>query len=258
MNGETRPILAKYIVRGKIVLKTGTTIGGPDTGISIGGIDKVLVRNPVTGEPYIPGSSLKGKMRSLLERLKRVQLKPFGSGRSTVRRHECSDPDCEICRLFGSSVKEENGKTNIPARIIVRDSHLTPESKEILENMETDLPYAEWKMENALDRITCHAAPRSIERIPAGSQFEFEIVYTAENPGHTEKDLENIVTSLELIEDDYIGASGSRGYGKVVFEIDEVVFKSEKYYTGQGGIVRKELKEKTLSELRKVLKELKG
>lgn len=236
-----KPILGKYIITGKIILKTGTRIGGTDTGISIGGIDNPIIRNPLTGEPYIPGSSLKGKMRSLLERLKKMPLETFGSGKNAVKRHECDNINCEICRLFGSSPKpeketekEKKEKMNIPARIIVRDSYLTEKSKEALESMETDVPYAEWKMENSLDRVTCHASPRSNERVPAGAEFSFEIVYTVEKQDDVGTDLENIITALELIEDDYIGSSGSRGYGKVKFKIDEVTFKSaEKYYIGE-------------------------
>lgn len=254
MNETTiRPILGKYIITGKIVLITGTRIGGTDTGISIGGIDNPIIRNPLNGEPYIPGSSLKGKMRSLLERLKKMPLGTFGSGRNAVRRHECTNTRCEICRLFGSSPKTEGEKANIPARIIVRDAYLTSESKEALESMETDVPYAEWKMENSLDRITCHASPRSNERVPAGTKFSFEIIYTAEEKEDINIDLKNIITALELIEDDYIGSSGTRGYGKVEFEIDKAIFKSEEYYTGEKEIISLDIKEKTLSELKQKL-----
>lgn len=249
-----RPILGKYIITGKITLKTGTRVGGTDTGISIGGMDNPIIRNPLTGEPYIPGSSLKGKMRSLLERLKKMPLSEFGTEKNKVKRHECTDTNCEICRLFGSSLKAESEKKNIPARIIVRDAHLTEESKEALESMETDVPYAEWKMENSLDRVTCHASPRSNERIPAGAEFSLEIVYTAEKENDIETDLKNIITALELIEDDYIGSSGSRGYGKVEFKIDQVVFKSEGYYADGKEETRSfDIKGKTLSEIKKVL-----
>ncbi len=257
---ETRPILAKYILTGKIILKTGTRIGGTDLGISIGGIDNPIIRNPLTGEPYIPGSSLKGKMRSLLERIKKAPLQSFGSGRNAVRRHECTNRDCEICRLFGSSTKSQNGeeRQNIPSRIIVRDAHLTEESKMRLENMETDVPYAEWKMENGLDRVTCHASPRSNERVPAGTEFSFEIIYTAENKDHVSKDLQNIVTLLELVEDEYIGSSGSRGYGKVQFQIEQFIIKPAEHYTELKEAKATELKEKTISELRQILSQVKG
>ncbi|MCS7175395.1 type III-A CRISPR-associated RAMP protein Csm3 [Pseudothermotoga sp.] len=253
-----KPILGKYIISGRIVLLSGTRVGGSDIGISIGGLDNPVIRNPLTGQPYLPGSSLKGKMRALLERLKKKELKLHGSGKNAIRRHECADTKCEICRLFGSSPKFNDEKTNIPSRIIVRDAHLTEESRESLERMETDAPYTEWKMENALDRVTCHASPRSFERVPANAEFSFEIIYTAEKADEIEEDLRNIFTALELIEDDYIGSSGSRGYGKVRFEVDRLIVKPESYYKGeQQNVISFDLKDKSVSRLKERVSELK-
>ncbi|HAA82220.1 MAG: CRISPR-associated RAMP protein, Csm3 family [Thermotoga petrophila] len=229
-----RPILGKYIIKGKIILETGLRIGGQELGVNIGGIDNPVIRNPLTGEPYIPGSSVKGKMRSLMERLLNLDI----SG-NKVRRHECEERECKVCRVFGSTSKEGN---NIPSRLLVRDAFLTEDSKTKLLSMETDLPYTEWKTENALDRVTCKADPRSFERIPAGAEFEFEIIYTAENENHIKEDLENIATALELLEDDYLGGNGSRGYGKVKFSIEKVIYKSAGYYKGEGTPVEKEVK----------------
>jgi CRISPR-associated protein Csm3 len=229
-----RPILGKYIIKGKIILETGLRIGGQELGVNIGGIDNPIIRNPLTGEPYIPGSSVKGKMRSLMERLLNLDI----SG-NKVKRHECEDRECKVCRVFGSTSKNGN---NIPSRLLVRDAFLTEDSKTKLLSMETDLPYTEWKTENALDRVTCKADPRSFERIPAGAEFEFEIIYTAENENHIKEDLENIATALELLEDDYLGGNGSRGYGKVKFSIEKVIYKSADYYKGEGTPVEKEVK----------------
>ncbi|MEJ5230201.1 MAG: type III-A CRISPR-associated RAMP protein Csm3 [Pseudothermotoga sp.] len=256
---QIRPILGKYIIKGKIFLKTGTRVGGSDLGISIGGIDNPIIRNPLNGEPYVPGSSLKGKMRSLLERLYKMPLQAYGTGRNAVKRHECTSKDCKICRLFGSSPRNEGDRANIPSRLIVRDAHLTMESKQMLETMETDVPYAEWKSENSLDRVTCHASPRSAERVPAGTEFEFELIYTAEDENHINEDLENIIKALELIEDDYIGSSGSRGYGKVEFKIEQLLFKSEDYYTGKGAQVKEaKVSGKALSQIKEELVKLRG
>lgn len=229
-----RPILGKYIIKGKIILETGLRIGGQELGVNIGGIDNPVIRNPLTGEPYIPGSSVKGKMRSLMERLLNLDI----SG-NKVRRHECEERECKVCRVFGSTSKNGN---NMPSRLLVRDAFLTEDSKTKLLSMETDLPYTEWKTENALDRVTCKADPRSFERIPAGAEFEFEIIYTAENENHIKEDLENIATALELLEDDYLGGNGSRGYGKVKFSIEKVIYKSAGYYKGEGTPVEKEVK----------------
>ena len=56
----------KIIISGKIIAESGIMIGGNNTAFEIGGTDKQVVRNPINKMPYVPGSSLKGKMRSLL------------------------------------------------------------------------------------------------------------------------------------------------------------------------------------------------
>jgi CRISPR-associated protein Csm3 len=234
-----RPILGKYIIKGKIILETGLRIGGQELGVNIGGIDNPVIRNPLTGEPYIPGSSVKGKMRSLMERLLALPLSSNTDEEEGIRKHECENRECKVCRVFGSTSKNGN---NMPSRLLVRDAFLTEDSKTKLLNMETDLPYTEWKAENTLDRVTCKANPRNFERIPAGAEFEFEIIYTAENENHIKEDLENIATALELLEDDYLGGNGSRGYGKVKFSIEKVIYKSADYYKGEGTPVEKEVK----------------
>lgn len=224
---ENKPVLGKLIIKGKIVLETGLHIGGTDTGIAIGGLDNPIVRNPLNNQPYIPGSSLKGKMRALFERIQNKKLKSIDK-EGKIKRHECSDPNCEVCRLYGSVDKD--GK-NLPSRLIFRDSYLDEESKEMLENMETDMPYSEIKSENAINRITAQADPRNIERIPKGVKFDFEIIYTNENKDHFKEDIESLITSMRLLEDDYLGGGGSRGNGKIRFEIKEVEYRSKDFYT---------------------------
>ncbi len=130
-----KPLLGKIILKGTIRCMTGLHIGGSDSELAIGGIDSTVIRNPLTQQPYIPGSSLKGKLRCLLERtLDKTFDHPGGSG---VYRHECTDPTCHVCRLFGSSAATRNGEEdNLPARIMVRDAHLTPESLGKLEKVE--------------------------------------------------------------------------------------------------------------------------
>ena len=63
---EELRLQGKYIIQGKIKVLTGLHIGGPTTGLNIGGVDNIVIKD-AKGKPYIPGSSLKGKMRSLLE-----------------------------------------------------------------------------------------------------------------------------------------------------------------------------------------------
>ncbi|KAF2955971.1 type III-A CRISPR-associated RAMP protein Csm3 [Marinitoga sp. 38H-ov] len=248
----TGKIIEKIIIKGEIELKSGLHIGGADFGISIGGIDSPVIRNPLTNEPYIPGSSLKGKMRSLLEKVLDVNFVTFGNCRNAVKRHECNDENCKVCRLFGSS----KDNISIPSKIIVRDAHLTKESKELLEKLDTDLPYTEWKTENSLDRITAAATPRQIERVPAGTKFEFEIVYNVEDINHKKEDLENIFKLLELVEEDYLGKGGSRGNGKVKFVIDKIIKKDREYFLNGNKskeIEYKESPKEVLNKLQEIL-----
>jgi CRISPR-associated protein Csm3 len=62
------PLLGKLKLTSNLVVKTGLHIGGGSMSLDIGGIDKAVVRDPLTKHPYLPGSSIKGKMRSILER----------------------------------------------------------------------------------------------------------------------------------------------------------------------------------------------
>jgi len=241
-------VLGKYIIRGNIRTLTGLRIGGSETGFDIGGVDNPVIRNPLNGQPFIPGSSLKGKMRATFEKLEKKTLNmEHTSGGKKIRRHECTDYSCSVCRVYGASEnKKDNSEVskNIPARLIVRDAFLTEESLKLLELMNTDTPYAEIKSENSLDRITAFSSPRSTERVPAGVEFGFEIIYTDvsyTNNGHgsekvngksfSKEDMLGILSVLEYIEEDYIGGSGSRGYGKVEFIISEITYKPAEYYT---------------------------
>jgi len=240
------PLLGKVRLNSTIALKTGLHIGGGGENLDIGGIDKPVIRDPLTRQPYLPGSSLKGKLRAILERLLNQPLnRVTRSGGILLYRHECDHTsrwfvnettihegaeDCPICRLFGSTgnndarVPNDNGESvkhkgaNKPARILVRDCHLVNESAEELKRIDTGLFMTEWKFENGLDRVTAAANPRQIERVPAGSLFNFELVYTVENVDQVQEDLKNIALALAILEDDALGGHGSRGYGKIVFQ----------------------------------------
>jgi len=224
-----KPLLGKVVISGKIYCETGLHIGAARESLEIGGLDAPVIRDPVSREPYIPGSSLKGKMRSLLEK---KEKKPFNRyGGQQVWRHECADPKCSVCRLFGSAGGREG--ENLPARLMVRDCYLTEESRENLGKIETGLQFTEWKFENSLDRITAASNPRQIERVPRGAEFLFEIIYNVEisDKEEVKEDLNNIMDLLSLLQDDYLGGHGSRGYGKVRFEVD--IFEGRKidFYT---------------------------
>lgn len=198
--------------------------------MKIGGVDLPVVRDPISEFPYVPGSSLKGKMRSLLERkMKKPINRNIGPNDEPVMIHACSDKNCEICRLFGSTPMKDEGE-NIPSRLAVRDLFLTDESKEKLEEIETGLRFTEWKFENAIDRITSAANPRQIERVPAGSFFKLEIIYTIEKKEDLKEDLKNLFTAMRLLEDDYLGGHGSRGYGKVKFKLSTIECRKGDWY----------------------------
>jgi CRISPR-associated protein Csm3 len=222
-----KPIKGKIFLSGKLVIKTGVHIGAAEGGLAIGGMDQPVVRDPLTREPYIPGSSLKGKLRSLLERSLDMEFNKNGG--NEIWRHECNETSCPVCRLFGAS-KIGRGGQNIPSRLQFRDAFLTEESRSNLSELEEGLPFTEWKTENSLDRVTCAAMPRNIERVPAGSVFKFEIVYTIDKDTDIKVDLDNLHAMLKLLEDDALGGGGSRGSGRVEVTIDSVILRRVSHY----------------------------
>lgn len=193
----------KIKITGTIEIKTGMHIGGDDSFSAIGAIDSPVVRDPLTRLPIIPGSTLKGKMRSLLARDKGA--KPVAGTRGF-------EGDCfELLRLFGSSSKESDatGTGMQMSRLQFSDCFLKnkEELPQIFEN----------KFENTIDRLTSIANPRQIERVVRGAQFGMEIIYNVEDAEQIEEDFANIRAGLSLIENDYLGGGGSRGNGRVTF-----------------------------------------
>ncbi|BCB96602.1 type III-A CRISPR-associated RAMP protein Csm3 [Dissulfurispira thermophila] len=223
-------ILGKVQINGKIKCLTGLHIGASKENMEIGAIDSPVVRDPVTRQPYIPGSSLKGKMRSLLERALSVELgiagttkrRNIGTRNNEIWIHVCDSAEdalqCPICRIFGST--GHNGGKNFPARLAVRDAYLTGDSVEKLSDIDTGLQYTEWKFENAIDRVTSAANPRQLERVPRGAEFDFELIYNVEDLHTVEEDLKNLALAIDLITLDSLGGHGSRGYGKVDIVIE--------------------------------------
>jgi len=227
-----KKLLGKILVKGKIICLTGLHIGSSKENMEIGAVDSPVVRDPVTREPYIPGSSLKGKMRALLE--KALGKTPERSMGENVKIHVCNKSDdaikCDVCRLFGSTGKNVNQEegTHFPARLIVRDAYLTKESVERLSDIDTGLQYTEWKFENAIDRITSSANPRQLERVPRGAEFEFELIYNVEDTKTFKNDIENLIFAIELLKLDALGGHGSRGYGKINIEIENIqIYKTD-------------------------------
>jgi len=236
---DNRMLLGKVVINGFVICETGMHIGASKENMEIGAIDAPVVRDPVTRQPYIPGSSLKGKLRALLEKALLISEKNLlkkrniGTEKNPLLIHVCDNSslasDCKLCRLFGSTAGKGDANNNFPSRLIVRDLYLTSESVERLTGIDTGLQYTEWKFENAIDRVTSAANPRQIERVPRGAEFKLEIIYDVENLDHLATDLKNLKLAFELLELDALGGHGSRGYGKVSLKIEKIEAMSVAY-----------------------------
>lgn len=207
-------------IRGELLLQTGLHIGSGRDAVEIGGVDSPVIKHPHTQQPYIPGSSLKGKLRSLLEwALGRVdpEGKPWGMGKG----HNPADSSDAILRIFGTTDDRWQGG---PTRLIVRD--LCLQKTWVDQLMERSLPMTEDKTEVIIDRIQGKAGafgPRTIERIPAGARFDVEILFRefdldGDGGAGDRECLNRLLEAMKLLEKDALGGSGSRGYGKVRFQ----------------------------------------
>jgi len=207
-------------IKGTIEVLTGLHIGGGNESIEIGGLDNSVIRDPFTKSPYIPGSSIKGKMRFLSEwRFNKVE--EDGS------IHECMDPQCEVCRIFGA-MKEAEGDRG-PTRLIVRDAHLSVDFEP--EKM------IEIKYGTAINRITGTAKKgslRNMERVTPGTKFNLEISYRLfdinDGAENDQKNFILVLEALKMLENDTLGGSGSRGCGKIAFK--EINIKGGGYDSG--------------------------
>ncbi len=200
---------------GQIELLSGLHIGGGDDTMKIGGIDNGVIKDINTDQPYIPGSSLKGKMRSLLEW--HIGVVGVGDGNpfsSKLLQNPIFDDEnlkqksITLLKLFG----DKDGAFGI-TRISVGDCKVSSESKE--------LKLSEAKYENVIDRQSGTAKhPRQTERVPAGVKFDFDIRVKIFEEDDEKELLDMVKLGLDLVADDYLGGNGSRGYGRVKFHID--------------------------------------
>jgi CRISPR-associated protein Csm3 len=209
-------LLSKIIITGKIFADTGLMIGNSSAALEIGGTDKQIIRNPINKMPYIPGSSLKGKMRSLLEQ-KRGTVDEKGG--------PTQDPTTEAALLFGH-IKSKISEKQRPSRLIVRDGEMTNSGK----FKDTELLYTEIKAENTINRITAEANPRFFERVPKGAEFNLNMTLNIFEGDDETKQLGLIYECLRLVKDDYLGGGGSRGNGMVDFKITKIKRRSDEYY----------------------------
>lgn len=206
-------------VEGRIVLLSGLHIGAGKDSVEIGGIDNPVIKHPHTGEPYIPGSSIKGKLRFLMEwAFGSVREDGQAWGFNEKQAVEVSDP---VLRIFGNAIKDWAGG---PSRLIVRDCPLHAAWRDQV--LADGHPLFEEKTEVLIDRIKGKAhdrvGPRQTERVPAGAAFDFAMVFrlydTGDGAARDRACLNWTLQGLSLLEQDALGGSGTRGYGRIRFE----------------------------------------
>ncbi|MCC6862235.1 MAG: type III-A CRISPR-associated RAMP protein Csm3 [Bryobacterales bacterium] len=237
--------IGKLILEGELHCETGLHVGAGKGSLEIGGSDNPVVKDAF-GRPYIPGSSLRGKIRSLLEQASGAAIPSelvYLSRRKgqEVRIHQSDRPDDEICLIFGRNAGRmervvgealESAQAT-PARLAVYDAPLDVDSitASMRENLDDEL--TEVKSENAIDRITSQANPRTLERVPAGARFHVRLVMDV----LCDEDaplFSRVVEGLRLLEDDALGGGGSRGSGRVRFAGLKLLWRPLAYYAGKG------------------------
>mgnify|MGYP000397907494 CR=1 FL=1 len=316
-------------IKGKIHLKTGLHIGGLKEGVEIGGCDNPVIygwtrhNNELRKVPIIPGSSLKGKIRSLLEvkygayrtyedkgehlnleelknRVKDILDRYLNNKFTSIndekeRKRKINDEITDITELIitlsdnKDKLKETLTKNKnidlstldtllkktlhagkilkifgkgadpsvktFPTRLVVRDCSPTKETIEEWEQNDELVNGTELKVENTINRITSAATPRQIERIPAGSKFEFEFILSVYEGDKEEEMLKTLFEGMHLLEDNYLGGSGSRGYGKIEFQIESIKEKTKNDYI-QGNEAKDYEKLKDVRSVTEALKKL--
>jgi len=215
----------KIKILGTIETLSGLHVGGSSQGLEISGIDNPIIRDPLSKEPYIPGSSLKGKLRSLLEKNDGIK--------SLKNNGLCLDPENVIALVFGLPA-EVTSEKNTLTRLIVYDSFLNVESRNKLKNSKsTDAPFTELKTEVVINRVTAEAVPRPLERVPKGAIFNFCFILNIFNGDKQDDFIKLINRGIELLNDDYLGGSGTRGSGKIFMSIkieDGIIEKTSENY----------------------------
>ena len=221
------------VISGTLECVTGLHIGANRDSLVIGGLDLPVLRDPATRLPMIPGSSLKGRLRALLEMLR---------GKTDLGRDQGGEPD-EIQLLFGTPGRHRQCG---PTRLVVRDAlplEHGRKSRKPAEStvnwwrlLETDGIGTEVKAENSINRVTAAAHSRQVERVLAGSQFELEFVLNLFDFREDEEALvKDLLVALTLLEDSYLGGHGSRGYGRVEMRLHDrpVVVTRQDYENGR-------------------------
>lgn len=259
--------LGSFVFEYELKALTGIRIGGSKENFDIGGLDNPVIKTYISipafypsgrelpkGVPYIPGSSLKGKIRSLLEwSTGRVEKMIEKAGTDIkLAGTPCDCGRCEVCILFGTgnaktlenlSLKEQPG----PPRLIFCDAYPTENTLDRIQKELGESIYTEIKTENQINRINSRANPRKVERVPAGAVFVGRIVFNL----YKEEDknlLSLLLQGMRMLEYNYLGGYGSRGSGRVKFEKLNVEFKSKSAYLGKAE--PKRIEGKKLEEIR--------
>ena len=238
-------LIGKLILEGELVCETGLHVGAGKGSLEIGGADNPVVKD-AWGRPYVPGSTLRGRIRSLLEQATGMAVPAelvYISKRKgqEVRIHQSDRPDDEVCILFGRSPGrmekvaggDVEGAIATPSRLSVFDAPLVPESitAQMRETLDDEL--TEVKSENAIDRITSQANPRTLERVPAGARFKTRLVMDVLCPEDAPLFL-RVMEGLRLLEDDALGGGGSRGSGRVRFANLTLSWRNRSFYSTGG------------------------
>ena len=224
----------KLIIKGQIEVITGLHIGGSSSSMEIGALDQNNVIKTANGIPYIPGSSLKGKLRNML-------AKATGS----KEPGDEEEKKFEINKIFGVGAKDNEGYSE--ALLRVRDANLQSSSlKE--KDLEMDFEYSEVKYENTIDRVKGTANPRPLERVPAGAIFDFEMIYDCLEEKKETEHLQTLAFAMKMLQYDSLGGSGTRGSGKIKFkniQISLAKIDAEKMVISDNAANEEELKKYT-------------
>ena len=184
----------KILINCKLVVCTGMHIGDSSAFSAIGAVDSQVVRDPLTGLPIVPGSSLKGKLRTLLAR-------SLSGDPQHMPKHD--DDDERVKRLFGSSSPVRAARLQFADCFVSNADEMRR------------VGITEVKAENGINRADSVANPRFIERVSRGTSFDVKIVYEIADEGQVIEDLTMLAKGMKLLQLDYLGGHGTRGSGRV-------------------------------------------